>query len=74
MTEREPPISLEPPPSKVTAICSGASSANNRSLAQRHCSNNCDKSAADKRCSPLINRCSAKCAKAKSILSPPSIK
>ena len=47
--DRELPISLEPPPSKVTLTCSGASSASSRSLAIRHCSINCDKSAADKR-------------------------
>ena len=73
-TEREPPISLEPTPNKVTLICSGESSANSRSLAIRHCSINCDKSAADKRFSASPRRLSTRCAKAKSILSPPNIR
>ena len=71
---REPPIKREPPPSRVTFICSGASSANSLSLAIRHCSSNCDKSAADRRCSPLTRRLSARCASARSMLSPPSIR
>ena len=76
-TERELPINLEPLPNNVMAACSGASFANSNSLAIRHCSINCDNSAADKRLSDPVKafkRLSDKCANARSILSPPNMR
>ena len=71
---RVPPNNFEPLANNVTLTDSGAFSANNFSFAWRHCSSNCDNSAADKRFSLFVKRDSSVCANAKSKLSPPNIK